>query len=261
MLVSLIITTFNQPEALSAVLKSVNAQTKVPDEIIIADDGSDETTKQSIEDFKKVSRIKVVHSWQKDKGFRVSRSRNKAIAKSLFDYIILIDGDAILHNKFIEDHLNHAKDGFFVQGSRVFLNQFTSNKLLNSQDINLFCFSKGLSNRKNALHSNFLSNLFLFQNQNIDGIKTCNLAFYKLDCIKVNGFNNDFEGWGREDTDFVVRLFNSGIRRKSIHFNTIQFHLWHKKSSRENLKKNDLILNNTIKNKLKWCESGINLFL
>ena len=77
-----------------------------------------------------------------------------------------------------------------------------------------------------------------------------NLAFFKSDCLNINGFNNDFEGWGREDSEFALRLINSGINRKSVRFNMIQFHLWHQISSREVLKKNDLILTDAIINKI-----------
>ena len=68
-------------------------------------------------------------------------------------------------------------------------------------------------------------------------------------------------GWGREDSEFIVRLLNYGINRKNVHFNLIQFHLWHEKSSRSFVKDNDEILQNSINNKNKWCESGINKFI
>jgi predicted glycosyltransferase involved in capsule biosynthesis len=85
------------------------------------------------------------------------------------------------------------------------------------------------------------------------------MAFYKNDCLNINGFNNDFEGWGREDSEFVVRLINNGVMRKNIHFNAIQFHLWHKENSRKSLEKNDEMLNDSIINRISWCENGINL--
>jgi glycosyltransferase involved in cell wall biosynthesis len=140
MRVSLIITTYNRHNALSLVFKSIDAQTKFPDEIIVADDGSNESTKQCIAKFQKSSSIRVIHSWQNDKGFRVAKSRNKALAKSSFEYIILIDGDMVLHNKFIEDHLNHAESGFFVQGSRVLLSKLKTEKVLMQKKIHFHFF-------------------------------------------------------------------------------------------------------------------------
>ena len=131
MRVSLIITTYNRPDALFIVLDSVKRQTRLPDEIIIADDGSDEFTKNCISEFNNNSPLKVIHSWQEDRGFRAAKSRNKAIAKSSYEYIILVDGDVILHEKFIEDHLNHAEESFFVQGSRALLNETQTKKIGN----------------------------------------------------------------------------------------------------------------------------------
>ena len=261
MRVSLIITTYNRPDALSIVLESVKKQTRLPDEIIIADDGSNELTKNCITEFNNNSLLKVIHSWQEDRGFRAAKSRNKAIAKSSYEYIILVDGDVILHEKFIEDHLHHAEEGFFVQGSRVLLNEAKTKKIINNQNKNISLFSRGLTNRKNSIYSVFLSKIFLSRKNTLNGIKTCNSAFYKSDCIKVNGFNNDIEGWGREDSEFVARLLNNGINRKNVRFNIIQFHLWHKESSREALIKNDLTLEKAINRELKWCDNGINQYL
>ena len=261
MRVSLIITTYNRPEALSLVLKSVVSQSKFPYEVIIADDGSEQQTKKCIDFFKESSDLNLIHSWQEDKGFRVSMSRNKAITKSSGDYIVLIDGDMVLHDKFLEDHSKNAELGFFVQGARVLLNQDKTNKAVLRNKIKFSFFSNGLSNRLNAIHSNFLANLFLKKKKDIVGIKACNLGFYRKDCIKVNGFNNDIIGWGREDSEFIVRLINSGINRKNIHFNLIQYHLWHPTFSRNYLKKNQLILDKSIQKKLIYCNNGINQFL
>ena len=84
------------------------------------------------------------------------------------------------------------------------------------------------------------------------------MSFFKKDFYNVNGFNIEFEGWGREDSEFIVRLMNNGINRKTIKFNAIQYHLWHKTSNKKSLPKNDLLLNNAVFQKLKWCEKGIN---
>jgi len=103
-----------------------------------------------------------------------------------------------------------------------------------------------------------LSKIFSTCNNSLSGIKTCNLSFFLEDFYIVNGFNNDLEGWGREDSEFCARLMNAGIRRKTLRFSAIQFHLWHRHLDRKSLKKNDLILNNAINQKLTWCRSGAN---
>jgi glycosyltransferase involved in cell wall biosynthesis len=264
MTVSLIIATYNQPKTLRLLLLSVENQTKVPDEIIIADDGSSDKVKKIIESFSKKSNLRIVHSWQQDRGFRAAKSRNKAIAKSTSKYIVMVDGDMILHQKFIQEHVNHASFGCFIQGSRVLLNRKRTQELLKNNVTQISFFSRGVNNRKNSIHSVFLASIFnLFSRKNIKmtSIRSCNLSFYREDCIKVNGFNNDFEGWGREDSEFIARLYNIGIKRKNIRFNLIQYHLWHNESSREALEKNSLMLHETIINQSTWCENGINKYL
>ena len=257
MKLTLIITTYNWPESLLLVIESIKRQTVLPDEIVFADDGSTNSTKDLITSFKNSFDIKIIHSWQEDIGFRVARSRNNAINKSFGDYIILIDGDMILHTNFIKDHIDSAEPGFFIQGSRVILSENLTKIALEETKIDFSFFSLGLKNRKNSIYSRLLSLLFSNKTSDLRGIKSCNMAFYRQDCLKINGFNNRFEGWGREDSEFIVRLINSGIRRKNIRFNAIQFHLWHNESSRASLSENDAMLNNAINNQLCWCKNGL----
>lgn len=261
MRVSLIITTYNRPDALLLVLRSIERQITLPYEVIIADDGSTNDTKEVVTSFQEKSDIRVIHSWQKDSGFRAAKSRNKAIAKATGKYIILIDGDMILHPEFINDHINNSELGYFVQGSRVLLTQDKTKQTLDQQKINFSLLSNGLQNRKNAIHSNSLSRLFSNKKNSLRGIKSCNLAFFKQDFISVNGFNNEFEGWGREDSEFIMRLMNRGINRKNVRFNAIQFHLWHNENIRDSLEKNEAKLQKTINNQIKWCDSGLKKFL
>ena len=260
MKLTLIITTYNWPDALLLVLNSVKNQTILPYEVVIADDGSDQATIDLISSFKQDSNLNIIHSWQEDIGFRVARSRNNAIFKSSGDYIVLIDGDVILHPKFLQDHIANAEIGYFVQGSRALLSKEQTNYFIDGIYIYISLFSVGLKNRKNSIHSGLLSKIFSKKRNHLRGIKSCNMAFYKQDCIDINGFNNEFEGWGREDTEFVVRMLNLGINRKTLRFNAIQCHLWHPLSSKKPLRKNDLLLKLTIENNLKFCENGINFY-
>jgi len=261
MRVSLIITTYNWVEALELSILSALNQTTLPDEIVIADDGSDNRTKEMIDKISKKSIVNIVHSWQEDRGFRASSSRNKAIVKSSYEYIILIDGDMILDKEFIKEHKEHSQKGCFIQGSRVLLNHIKSKEVLLNKNMSFNFLSKNIDNRINAIHSKILSKTFMTITQEHRGIKTCNLSFFRVDCIDVNGFNEDFVGWGREDSEFVERLYNYGIKRKNIKFNCIAYHIWHNENSRVSLKKNDTILNNTIVAKLKWCDNGIDKYI
>lgn len=261
MRISLIVTTYNRPDALFLVLKSVENQLIKPFEIIVADDGSDNRTKNIIDEFKGDSKINIRHSFQNDIGFRAARSRNKAIAKAKGEYVILVDGDMILHPKFILDHSRNAEPGFFIQGSRVLLSKLKTKNCLNTKKISFNNFSFGLKNRKNAIHSNILARFFSIKKNYLSGIKTCNFSFYRTDCFLVNGFNNEFEGWGREDSDFALRLMNAGVKRKNLKFNAIQYHLWHKEVSRNSLSYNDMMLQKVISENHVWCNNGIDNFL
>ena len=107
----------------------------------------------------------------------------------------------------------------------------------------------------------YLLRLLTKKKNYLRGIRTCNLAFFKQDCINVNGFNNEFEGWGREDSEFVVRLFNAGLNRKNVRFNAVQYHLWHKDIDRSHLDSNDQLMQNSMEHKLKVCKQGINKYI
>ena len=141
MKLTLIITTYNWPESLLLVIESIRNQKMPPFEIIVADDGSDNKTKDLITKFNKECAMNIIHSWQEDNGFRAARSRNNAIYKSNGDYIVLIDGDVILHPKFLQDHIANAEIGYFVQGSRVLLSKSKTKKIIRNKNINLTYFS------------------------------------------------------------------------------------------------------------------------
>ena len=105
--VAIIISTYNWPQALNQTLRSVANQTLLPNEVLIADDGSDERTANLIQQFKEQHpTLNIIHVWHEDNGFRLAAIRNKAIRIAQSDYIIQIDGDIILDHNFIAYHLS-----------------------------------------------------------------------------------------------------------------------------------------------------------
>ena len=256
MKVSLILTTYNWPEALELSMLSAFKQSELPDEIIIADDGSNNETKELIKKLQSESPVPLIHSWQEDKGFRLARSRNLAIAKSTSHYVVIADGDMILHQHFIVDHLRCATQGAFLQGSRVILDSDYSSSLLQKRSTKINIFSKHVKNTLNGIYLLPLSKIICHKNRRTHkGIRGCNFSFFKEDIIRVNGFNEDFNTWGREDSEFIERLYNTGIRRKNLKFSGIQYHLYHKEGSANN--ENDTLLQYAINSKLTWCENGL----
>ena len=263
--ISLVITTYNRPDALSRVLESALQQSLPPQEILIADDGSDAQTAAAIQAFTTRTAIPIRHIWQENQGFHAAQSRNRAIAAAHSDYIVIIDGDLILHPHFLQDHQYAAKKGLLIQGSRVLLNPTLSQKILNTPiqaPFSLPFYAQGILKRHSALRFPSLMRASLKQqNQLLKNIKSCNMRFFRADALSVNGFNNDFVGWGREDSEFVARLYHQGIKRANLRFGGIAYHLWHPEADRAGLAQNDALLAATLSEKKTWCENGINAFL
>jgi hypothetical protein len=118
-------------------------------------------------------------------------------------------------------------------------------------------FSRGIYNRKNAVRSRFLAKLIRGASDPLKGVRSCNMAFWREDAYRVNGFNEDFVGWGREDSEFAVRLDNAGIKRKNLKHQALVFHLDHSENSRESLPRNDFLLQTAIQSKSIRCENGL----
>ncbi|MCW1316888.1 glycosyltransferase [Campylobacter jejuni] len=252
---ALIITTYNQKERLKLVLDSVKNLSFLPNEVLIADDGSKEDTAKLIKEYQKDFPCILKHIWQEDKGFRAATSRNKAVNASNSEYIILIDGDMILDKNFIADHLKFASFKTILQGSRIILNENESKELLSKNNFNLAFNKKCFKNQRNIFLAKCvykfskLTKKFFKKSQLVKGSKTCNMSFYKSDFESIEGFNEKFIGWGREDSEFVARfLFNNGVLKR-LKFNALAYHIYHKENSKNMLEINHQIYLKTIKNK------------
>lgn len=258
---SLIIATYNWATALELVLMSVQKQSLLPNEVIIADDGSTEETKLLIQKFQKIFPVPLVHVWHKDDGFRLSEIRNKAIKEASYDYIIQIDGDVILHKHFIKGHLKMAKKNVFLRGSRVLLSNSFSKKVLQEKIIKFRGCNSGMSNRMNGFYFPFLTKILKAPTSNSLKVavsaRGCNMSFWKSDLIEINGYNEAMTGWGREDSEISVRLINAGIKREIIKFNAIQYHIYHPFHSKNEVNKNHKILENVIQEKIVYCQNGL----
>ncbi|RYJ41817.1 glycosyltransferase family 2 protein [Flavobacterium beibuense] len=258
---SLLISTYNWPQALQVVFKSLKEQTVLPDEVLIADDGSKEETKLLIEQFKTEISIPVKHFWQEDNGFRKSKILNKAVAGSDCDYIIQIDGDCIMHRNFIEDHINAAAPNMYLYGARVNILEGAVKEVLENKITSFGFSSKLIKNKTRSLHIPFLAGMYKPHKEYSDKFRGCNVSYRKNDFIAVNGYNESFEGWGREDSDLVIRMGNNGVMAKRLRYAGIVFHIHHKINSRDNFEANDRIQQETIEKKIIRCEKGIDQYL
>lgn len=263
--VTLLISTYNWPEALELVLLSILAQTRMPDEIVIADDGSSDDTRDLVAKYRKLFQIKVIHVWHEDRGFRLAKIRNMAIAKASCDYIVQIDGDIIIHPRFIEDHINFSVPGSFVRASRIYIDPEVSKEMLTKKTYGINAFSKGVTNFFSALRVPILWKLFETNYKNVGDeryeIHGCNMAYWREDAIKVNGYNELFNGWGPEDKEFIARLLNSGVQKRFIKLGAIAFHIYHKENQRTFLAENVSTFKECIVKKSTFCEKGINQYI
>ncbi len=258
---ALIISTYKWPEALALVLKSVTRQSVLPNEILIADDGSGNDTKKVIEEFAQQINIPVLHVWHEDKGFRKGKILNKAIAKTNADYLIEVDGDCIMQKDFIKDHLEFAKKGEFLYGSRVNIQQHYLPELFKKQKTSFHLFSKGIKKRTRTLRIPLLSYLYGPNPKLSKKIRGCNISFWRENIIKVNGYNESIEGWGREDSELIVRVLNNGCVGRRLRYRGIVYHIWHKEKSRDKLEENNEIQKLSAEKKMVWCMDGIDKYL
>ena len=257
MKVSLIISTYNWPEALRLSLMTVLHQTQYPHEIVIADDGSTIETQNMIKELQTEYPITIQHIWHEDKGFRKTMIMNKAVKAATGDYIIQIDGDILLHPYFIADHLEIAEPGYFIRGGRTLINAFKTRFFLHRNALRPQKSNLMRSNNKfNAFRIPFLANIFSGVSEDVTHVKGCNMAYWKKDFIAVNGYNNDINGWGHEDIELAIRLHNSGIKMKKVKFKAIAYHLHHPLNSRNCEEKNMEMSNLALNKKIIRAKNG-----
>jgi len=240
-------------------LEGFSLQERFPDEVIVADDGSGPETAEAVSGFSGGAPFPLLHVRHEDMGFRAGKIRNEAIKKSSGDYIILLDGDCIPERHFVGDHLRLAEKGRFVQGKRVIVGRKASGAF-SARDANSFstllrqALGFSISNSHHILRMPFFP---ARRNRRLKGIKSCNMGFFRDDIFAVNGFNEAFVGWGREDSELAVRLFRYGLMRKEHPFSAICFHLWHPARTKDSLPVNDALLEETLKGGGYFCKDGM----
>ena len=244
-MISILLATYNWPQALKLCLESLATQTDRDFEIIIADDGSTHNTTQLIDSYKDI--LPITHLWQEDEGFRKTKILNQAIATAQGDYLIFLDGDCIVQPDFVERHRQLAQKGYLVTGSRVLLNEKLTQDLLSWKTWDFTQFrSQLLSNRLNGQINKLLPLLVKLGNGSWRDykkfvwrrIKGCNMACWKADAQAIGGFDETMTGWGHEDADFVFRLQRHHIKRKSGSWSTEVFHLFHPIHDQSNAEEN-----------------------
>jgi glycosyltransferase involved in cell wall biosynthesis len=261
MRISVAVITYNWPEALERVLAALAVQSELPYEVVVTDDGSQSATRELLERIAPDYPVRLVHLWQPDDGARMSRARNRAIAAAQGDYVILLDGDMVAGRHFIADHRAFARRGCFVQGSRALTDAgLTQRMLAGGLDTPGF-FSRGIERRRHTLRLPLLARWYARPGTKRRGIKSCNMAFWRDDLLRLNGFNEAMTGWGREDTELAVRAFHMGLQRRDLRFSALATHLHHRTRKHVLDNPNDRIVDDTRARRLIQCELGIDQHL
>ena len=258
---SLITPTYNWPEALELLLLSILNQTVLPNEVIIADDGSREETRLLIEDFQKNFPVPLIHVWHEDIKNRKPRIMNQAIAKAKYDYIIEIDGDIIMHKNFVEDHLAFAENGHYLFGSRVNIQKEILPIIFKEKTTHFHFLSKGIKKRGRTLYLPWMMLFVKSEDKRSKKLRGCNMSFWREDFIKVNGFNEGLVGWGIDDSEMIQRLHNIDIKGKRLKHAGIAYHIYHPEQSKSHIEINLEIERQTTEQKITFIEKGINQFL
>lgn len=262
--ISVIVSTYNRCDALQVCLLSLFRQTVLPDEVIVGDDGSTEETALLIARLQKQAPFPIIHVWHEDKGFRLAMMRNKCVARSTGNYIIEIDGDVFLHPNLIADHLREANHGVYVKGGRVYLGKKLTKDICEAGIVRSIHFwTKGIESKpENTIRCVWLARLLASRYRKKRSVALgCNMSFFREDFIKVNGYDEFYEGWGSEDVDLGKRLLNSGCKKRCLKFAGIVYHLWHEEKFRYNRAENLQHLRMLDERKSVYCADGVDKYL
>ena len=265
---AVIITTYNRPDALAAVLEGYLAQTGADFELIVADDGSTTDTGDVIKHYAARAPFPLRHVWQEDQGFRAAAARNRALASTAAEYIIFTDGDCIPRRDFVARHCALAQPGCFLAGNRVLLSEgFTRKALAEHLPLHDWGMLQWLTARFTGGINRWLPLLALpdgaWRNsapQRWEGAKTCNLAAWRADLACINGLDESYSGWGLEDSDLVIRLLHAGVRHKNARFAAPVLHLWHRENDRSRLPENQRRLDELLASSRIEAQSGLNQY-
>ncbi|GLQ98301.1 glycosyltransferase family 2 protein [Dyella mobilis] len=272
--VTLMVSTYNWKEALALALHSVAGQTRLPDEVVVVDDGSREDTAELLRAIAKTFPVPLRHVWQPDDGFRKARILNRGIAAARGEYVIQFDGDMLLHPRFVEDHLRLAQPGRFLQGTRIRTTDAETARLLGGGEprFGLFVDAYFRDDRDRSTyhfgrrhHTLRLPWLARIKSRSTGHPMGCNVSFWREDLVRVNGYDERMHGYGSEDLEIDIRLRNAGLRRSQIKFAALALHLEHRSVSNQDPSDpelpNNKLMHVTVEQRLVRTEFGLDKHL
>jgi glycosyltransferase involved in cell wall biosynthesis len=241
---TVVVTTYEQPRYLELVLAGLSVQTEADFEAVVADDGSGAETADVVRRWAGRVGGRLLHVRHEDRGFRPGAIRNRAVEATSAPYVVFLDGDCVPGRRFVEDHLRMAEAGWFVQGHRVLVGPRASAALTPDDVVAGRLPRLGVGNPQNLVRLPFgwVEAARRRARQDLDGIRSANLAAWRRDLLAIAGFDETYEGWGREDADLAARLMHAGVRRKDGRFAAVVRHLDHPPRPRDALGRNDALL-------------------
>ena len=264
---SLILATYEMPRHLDLVAAALLRQSTRDFEVVIADDGSGPDTLRSIQRFQSQAPFKVQSVRQEHQGFRKCRILNQALRKTSGQTLVFLDGDCVPHIHFMRDHIDQQEPGRYLAGRRMELGPKVSAWLTPE------AISRGFFD---SVHPRLLQSVLggetehfnrsfrvtsqrlrkLLKMEQVDDLKGCNYSVSRDVLVhQLNGFDEAYEGYGREDTDVEIRLQNAGLKIKSLKGLALQYHVWHPR--REFTPANETLLDRARTQKRIRCEMGL----
>jgi GT2 family glycosyltransferase len=264
MTVAVILATYNRPRLLLLCGLSLGRQERVPDEVVVADDGSGPETAGVVARLQRELPCPVVHAWHEDTGWRVATARNNGVRASSSSYLVFIDGDIILEAGFVGAHIREAEPNTLLLGDALRLDEGESASV-SEQDIQTGALERALASRaqrrldevhrRNRRHM-FLRRLRLCKRHKPKLIGL-NFSLHRADFERVNGFDEDFVGWGQEDDDLGLRLMEAGVRPKSVATQAVAFHLYHPSSARQVWRERENSQRGLRRHVPTFCQNGL----
>jgi glycosyltransferase involved in cell wall biosynthesis len=233
--VGVVFTTYNRPHDLARVLAGYARQSHADFELVIADDGSDEKTRDCIDAARRDWNLDIRHVWHEDIGFRKCRILNRAIAETSADYLIFTDGDCIPHPDFVAGHLALARPGYFVSGGCVRLNGATTRAVTAQHVLDGNVYDRRwlqtqgetpANLRKMILSAPPWNNVFNTITTTRPTWNGHNSSTWREEVLAVNGFDERL-GYGGLDREFGERLERCGMRGIQARYTLICLHLDH----------------------------------
>ncbi|MGF1484672.1 MAG: glycosyltransferase [Opitutales bacterium] len=256
---SVIVKTFDEPDSLRRVLESLLGAPQAPKEVLIADDGSGPATADVIQAARTQGNLPLHHLWQENRGFRPAPILNRAIAQASGDYCVFLDGDCVPAKSFVADHAALAETDCFVQARRAFVKEPAVPSFLRGERGFAALALRGQAS--GVLKALRTPRPVVRRNTEMYGVLGCNVGVWRKDLLAINGFDEAYEGWGREDSDLALRLYHLGRVRKFVHGRALVYHLNHPPRSRDRLKTNDDLLEASRREKRIRCQRGLDQYL